>query len=293
MLFFYILLHRKLYIKIIAMTTTKLNRIKQISICFICLLLGSTGRAQDEGYLTHRVKTGDLMYLDGQGNECFVDYRQWDPNQPLGELVGVVFYAYYGVEPYALDDRPGWHGWLAAIDESGPLAWAPQNTVCYNNCVANYAVEGVVTPWNPKTNCVNQANFDTCGWQNTYRFLEYLYMGQHTTLSEETSPAFYYLFSTKNGVTDFSVKPTMSRTSWFMPSFGMLRMIYAQVGCLNAALKACGGTMFNSGRSWYSSTEVGNSNKQAVWTLNSWGYSYTSNEWQKHNTRYVRAIRIF
>ena len=275
------------------MTTSKQNNLKQISICFIILLSSLSGWAQQEGYLAGRVKSGDLMYLDGQGRECFVDYRQWDKNQPLGTLVGVVFYAYYGVEPYALDGQPGWHGWLAAIDESEPVAWAPQNTLCYNNCVAQYGVEGVQTPWNPQRDCINLANADTCGWQNTYRMLEFLYTGHHTTLSEETSPAFHYLFASKNGVTDFSVKPVMGRTSWFMPSYGMLRMIYGQLGCLNSALKACGGTLFEPGRSWYSSTEIGDSEKKAVWSLTSWGYSYTSNEWQKHYARYVRAIRIF
>ena len=275
------------------MTTSRQNLLKQISICFILLLWSVSSGAQTNGYLTNRVKTGDIVYLDGQGNECFVDYRQWDKNQPLGELVGVVCYAYYGVEPYAVDGQPGWHGWIVATKESSPLAWAPENTPCYDNCVAQYGVDGVNTPWNPHKSCINYANLDTCGWQNTYRFLEYLYTGCHTTLSEAVSPAFYYLFATKNGVTDFSVKPVMDRTTWFMPSYGMLRMIYGQVGRINAALKACGGTLFYSGRSWYSSTEIGDSCKQAAWSLTGWGNSNTSSGWLKNKTRNVRAVRIF
>ncbi len=264
-----------------------------MSICFILFCLGLPAMAQNKGYLTNRVKTGDLMYLDDQGNECFIDYREWDKNNPLGELVGVVFYAYYGVEPYAQDGQPGWHGWLAAIDESGPVAWAPKNTVCYNQCVALYEVEEVSTPWNPNRDQIHLANADTCGWQNTYRLLEFLYNGQHTTLSESTSPAFYYLFATKNGVTDFSVKPEMHRTSWFMPTYGMLRMLYGQMGCLNSALKACGGTQFSHAGSWYSSTEVGSAYKQAVWSLSWFGNSDTSPLWTKDYTHSVRAIRIF
>lgn len=264
-----------------------------MSIGFILFLLSHVGRAQDNGYLTHRIKPGDLMYLDGQGNECFVDYRQWDQNAPLGTLVGVVFYSYYGTEPYALGDQPGWHGWLAAIDESSPLAWAPQNTVCYNNCVALYEVEGVSTPYNPNRDNKDLANADTCGWQNTYRLLEFLYTGQQTTLSTATSPAFHYLFATKNGIADLSVKPTMHRTSWYMPSYGQIRMLYSQLGCVNAAMKACGGTMLNSSRVWYTSTELGSTNLQGVWSLTNYGNSGTGNALLKSTARYVRAVRNF
>lgn len=257
------------------------------------MLLGVATKAQQEGYLTNRIKPGDLMYLDGQGQECFIDYREWDNSQPLGEVVGVVFYSYYGVEPYTLDDEPGWHGWLASVDESPKIAWAPQGSPCYTQCVALYEVEGVDTHYNPNVSNKHMAMGDTCGWQNTYRLLEFLYEGQHIPLSEATSPAFYYLFTTKNGVADLSVKPTMERTSWFMPSYGMLRMLYGQAGCINAALKACGGTMFNQGRSWYSSTEYGDTNPSVVWSLNGYGYSDTNTGWLKSETRYIRAVRIF
>lgn len=280
-------------IKIFRMTTKKLKRIKQISICFILLLIGLTVRAQDDGYLANRIKPGDLMYLDGQGNECFVDYRQWDQNAPLGTPIGVVFYSYYGVEPYALTDQPGWHGWVVAMDESDAVAWAPQNSPCYNNCVAYYEVEGINTPYNPNRNQKDLAYADTCGWQNTYRFLEFLYTGQQRTLSESTSPAFYYLFASKNGVTDFSVKPSMHRTSWFMPSYGQVRMLYSQLGSVNLALKVAGGTMLNPARSWYSSTEIGTEKIQAAWSVNSYGYSNTEPNWVKDQQRNVRAVRIF
>lgn len=264
-----------------------------MSICFILFLLRCVGWAQDNGYLANRIKPGDLMYLDGQGNECFVDFHQWDQDAPLGTLIGVVFYSYYGVEPYAVTDQPGWHGWVVEINESAKVAWAPQNTVCYTNCVANYQVEGIDTPYNPNRDQLDLAWADTSGWQNTYRFLEYLYTAQHKTLSASTSPAFYYLFSTKNGVTDFSVKPPMHRTSWFMPSYGQVRMLYSQVGCVNSALKACGGTLFETSHSWYSSTEIGTVNKQAVWSVTGYGYSNTDPGWLKSQERNVRAVRIF
>ena len=283
----------KTNIKIIEMTTKKLNLLKQISICFIIFMSGLTGLAQDDGYLAHRVKPGDLMYLDGQGNECFVDYRQWNQDAPLGTPIGVVFYSYYGVEPYVVDDQPGWHGWVVAIDESAKLAWAPQNTVCYTNCVAFYEVDGVVTPYNPNRNQKDLAWADTCGWQNTYRFLEFLYNGQHRTLSASTSPVFHYIFSTMNGVADFTVKPSMHRTSWFLPSYGQVRMLYSQLGCVNSALKACGGTLFRLANSWYSSTEVGEENKQAAWSVTGYGFSNTNPGWLKNQERNVRAVRIF
>lgn len=275
------------------MTTKKRNQLKQISICFLLLSMGQALLAQDNGYLANRIKPGDLMYLDGQGNECFVDYRQWDKTAPLGTLVGVVFYSYYGVGPYALTDQPGWHGWLAAIDESDPLAWAPQNTTCYNNCVALYEVEGIDTPYNPNRDNKDLAIADTCGWQNTYRLLEYLYTGQHTTLSEDTSPAFHYLFATKNGVTDFSVKPTMHRSSWYMPSYGQVRMLYGQLGCVNSALEACGGKLCHYYSSWYSSTELGNSEKTAAWSVTGMGHTDTGSYWLKYNTHNIRAVRNF
>jgi hypothetical protein len=275
------------------MTTTKRKQLKQIGLCFILVLLCRTVWAQHEGYLANRIKPGDVMYIDGQGQERFVDYREWDKNHPLGEVIGVVFYSYYGVAPYALDDQPGWHGWLMAPDESGLLAWAPQNTACYNRCVASYAVEGVETPYNPNPSNKHLAMADTCGWQNTYRLLAFLYEDQHTSLSTATSPAFHYLFATKNGVTDFSVKPTMERTSWFMPSYGMLRMMYGQLGCLNNALLACGGTLMDTSKCWYSSTEFGNSDPRVVWSLNGYGYSYTNTGWFKSDARTVRAVRIF
>ena len=274
-------------------TTLKRNQLKQLSVCFILSMLTHSLWAQDNGYLANRIKPGDLMYLNGQGEECFVDYREWDRNAPLGTVVGVVFYSYYGVGPYALTNQPGWHGWLAAIDESDPLAWAPQNTACYNNCVAFYEVEGIVTPYNPNRDNKDLAIVDTCGWQNTYRMLEYLYTGQHTTLSPNTSPAFYYLFATKNEVSDFSVKPMMHRTSWYMPAYGQVRMLYGQLGCVNAALAACGGTLFSLSRSWYSSTEVGNDQKQAAWSVTSYGHTDTATGRLKSQARNVRAVRNF
>ena len=70
-------------------------------------------------------------------------------------------------------------------------------------------------------------------------------------------------------------------------------MLYSQLGCVNAAMKACEGTMLNSSRVWYTSTELGSTNLQGVWSLTNYGNSGTGNAWLKNTTRYVRAVRNF
>jgi len=172
------------------------------------------------------------------------------------------------------------------------VAWAPEGSVCRDNCVALYEVEGVETPFNPEYRRKEIAIRDTCGWQNTYRLLEFVYEGQQTTLSEETSPAFLYVFQQKNGVDDLSTKPSMTGSSWYVPAYGQLRYLYGSMGFVNAGLAACGGTRFTTG-SWYSSTEVGTTCIEAAWNLHHYGYSSYLNGWYKQFKHRVRAVRNF
>ena len=275
------------------MTTKTKNKIKQWNAFVLFIVAGVMAVAQENGYLTNRIKPGDICYLDGGGAERFIDYRQWDSVNPPGELVGVVYYSYYGSEPYGIEgESAAWHGWIVAPDESEPVSWAPDSTICYDTCVALYPVEGVNTPYNPDNRQKDISVRDTCGWQNTYRLLEFIYTKHHTTLSGNTSPAFYYVFAEKNGVIDFSVKPTMSRTSWYVPAYGQLRFLYGNLGCINAAMAACGGQRFSTG-CWYSSTEVGKSCLQAVWNLRHQGYSSVANGWLKQYNHTIRAVRNF
>lgn len=249
--------------------------------------------AQESGYLTNRIKPGDILYLDGQGQEGFVDYREWDSDNPPGTALGVVFYSYYGTRPCDAEGQAkGWHGWVVALDESEPCAWAPENTLCYNHCVASHTVDGVDTPWNPHALFVSYANGDTCGWQNTKRFLDYVYTENNMALSEEVSPAFHYIFAEKNGVQDLSQKPVMQDDTWYLLSYGQLRVLYGYLGCVNKAMVACGGTMLSEG-SWYSSTEVGPTCEQAVWCYHYDGYTSVADGWLKKHERQVRAVRSF
>lgn len=224
-----------------------------IKLVFIILLIRGVYLPcySQEGSRT-RVKIGDIMYLDGSGNEHFCDFRQWDTLHPLGDLLGIVFYTRF---VYDADSNKIWHGWVMYPHEGVNLMWAPQNSICYSNHIASYATSGVSTPHNPAPNYQNKATKDTCGWQNTYRLLDFIYTGQGQTLTNEVSPAFYYIFHDLNGIQDFSTKPIMTASSWYMPSFGQLFQIFGCSGYLNASIAACGGDFLVNEGCWCGSTE--------------------------------------
>lgn len=266
---------------------------KQWYVFILLFMAGLVAVAQENGYLSHRIKPGDILYLDGNGEECFLNYRQWDNDNPPGEAQGVVFYSYYGTSPFGLENEPSaWHGWVVSLDESGPLSWAPENSCCYDTCVALYPVEGINTPWNPYFDHLLYAIADTCGWQNTKRFLEYVYTGKGLSLSESISPAFMYLFAEKNGVVDFTQKPLMKGDSWYLMGYGQLRVLYGVMGCVNTALAACGGTLFTENE-WYSSTEVGGDQPNVVWCLVYDGSTPKANGWLKKQEYRIRPVRSF
>ena len=247
--------------------------------------------SQNEHYLATRIKPGDICYRDG-GVERFIGYRDWDSSNPPGVPIGVVFFSFYGPYPPGTNGEVGWHGWLIDIGESDSCVWAPTNTICYNNCVASYAVEGIDTPYNPHYYVQNTALADTCGWQNTYRILEFIYTGQGEVLSDNTSPVLRYIFAVKNGVTNFSVKPTMQAKSWYLPSLCQLRMAYGEIGPVNMALAACGGALMTQDHTWHSSTE-NNEASDAVWGVNGKGVAPRANMEKKDLYRRVKAVRQF
>lgn len=258
--------------------------------CFLALY--NTIYSQDEHYLATRIKPGDICYVDGEGHERFIGYRDWDMGNPPGDPIGVVFFSFYGPYPPGTDGETGWHGWMIELGESDSCVWAPETSPCYNTTVARYAVTGVSTPYNPHNNQRNHALADTCGWQNTYRMLEFLYAGQGTTLSDATLPVLRYVFSAKNGVSDFSVKPSMQERSWYLPSLGQLRLLYDEIGAVNKALAACGGVLMSEKHSWYSSSEF-QSPANAAWAVNGRGICAAGNMAKKHLYKYVRAVRNY
>lgn len=250
--------------------------------------------AQESGYLSHRIKPGDICYVDANGEEHFIDYRQWDSVNPPGDAQGVVCYSYYGTLPYGAEDEPAaWHGWIVSLDYAMNLAWAPENTICYDSCVALYEVDGIDTPYNPTHMAKHYGQFDTCGWQNTYRVLEFIYTKHHTTLSDQVSPLFRHIFEEHNHVSDFSEKPVMTGSSWYLPSYGQVRYMYGQIGVLNAALKACGGTLFVAGDRWSTSTEVGTWNQRGVWVHFSTDITQTFEGYLKKYGHHIRSFRNF
>jgi len=265
---------------------------KQFWMIALLMAISHGAFSQHEHYLATRIKPGDICYLDGGGQERFIGYRDWDNANPPGEVVGVVFFTYYGVRPPATEGEKAWYGWMISLEESGECAWAPTTSICYNTCVAQYAVEGIYTQWNPNHVQKLNALADTCGWQNTYRILEYIYTGNGMVLSDDTSPVLRYVFAEKNGVTDFSVKPAMHKKSWYLPSLGQLRMVYDEIGAVNMALAACGGTLLTESASWYSSTELDNSSN-SVWAISGNGVCPYSNYAKKQIARNVRAVRSF
>ena len=265
--------------------------LKQICIMTCFLALYNMVFSQDEHYLATRIKPGDICYLDG-GEERFMGYRDWNQSNPPGTPIGVVFFTYYGTFPPDTEGEKGWHGWMIELGESDTCAWAPETSVCYNNCVATYAVEGINTPFNPNNYQKTRALADTCGWQNTFRILEFLYEGQGTIVSDATIPSLRYIFAEKNGVTDFSVKPVMNSHSWYLPSLGQLRLAYGEIGPVNSALAACGGTLLTSGNAWHSSTEL-SSPTNSAWGMNDRGYCPAGNLAKKHRYKKVRAVRCF
>ena len=276
------------------MTTKRKKQLKQCNAVILLLIASVMAVAQERGYLTNRIKPGDIFYLDNQGNECFMDYRLWDRDNPPGEAQGVVFYSYYGTFPSGVEGgEEGWHGWIAALDEVDSLVWAPENSLCYDTVVALYPVEGISTPWNPYHEAVAFAIGDTCGWQNTQRFLEFVYTGSGTVLSDAVSSAFTYLFTEKNGIDDFSQKPIMTPTSWYLMGLGQLRVLYGYAGCVNSAMAACGGTLLSNNKKWLSSTEVGVTRHNGVWYLYYDGSTPSAPGWLKHYSGTVRAVRSF
>ena len=275
------------------MKTKTKNGIKQLYLFILLMIMGMNVPAQENGYLMNRIKPGDILYRDGDHQEHFVDYRQWDQDDPPGIALGVVCYSYYGTVPCGVEGaEPGWHGWVVETGEKDSCAWAPENTICYDSCVAKYPVEGVYTRYNPTSDPVTYGNSDTCGWQNTKRLLEFIYTGCGSELSDAVSPALMYIFAEKNGVTDFTEKPVMRGDSWYLLSFGQLRVLYGMLGCVNTAMAACGGLLFSEG-SWHSSSEIGNNYKNANWTVAYHGAAFNTTNWQKSLKRKVRAVRSF
>lgn len=274
------------------MKTKFKNKIKQMYLfVFLCITVVSA-YAQTEGYLTNRVKPSDILYRDGGGQEHFMDYRQWDQDNPPGTPLGVVFYSYYGTMPYGVEGaEPGWHGWVVELGERDNCQWAPTSSVCYDTCVARYPVDGITTPFNPFHEVVALGIGDTCGWQNTKRLVEYIYNGCGEEISESTSPPLHYIYAEKNGVTDFSQKPVVRGDSWYLPSYGQLRMMYGFVGFVNAGMVACGGTLLLQG-SWHSSTEVSTCSS-ANWSSVYDGSQCSTAGWFKKSTRKIRAVRSF
>lgn len=275
------------------MKTKIKNKIRQFYLFIFLFMNVFPSHAQLEGYLTNRIKPGDIFYRDEGGQEGFVDYRQWNQADPPGIALGVVFYSYYGTVPPETEGvEAGWHGWIVALDQRDSCAWAPEGSVCNINCVASYEVEGIYTPWNPMDEGVAYALGDTCGWQNTKRILEFIYTGAGETLSEAVSPALYYIFSEKNGVTDFSQKPLMQGDSWYLMGYGQLRVLFGYFGFVNAAMASCGGTLFSLD-AWYTSTEVSLDHKKGVWSYDGTGWMPNRENWFKKNPLSVRAVRNF
>lgn len=238
-----------------------------------------------------RVKLGDIVYLDGSGKECFVDYRQWDTLNPLGDLVGVVFYSHF---VYDADSNKVWHGWIIHPDEGVDLQWAPQGSICYTNHMASYEMNDVFTPNNPAPKFQNKATKDTCGWLNTYRILDFIYTGKNQTLTEEVSPAFYYLFHDINGISDLSTKPEMTPSTWYMPSFGQLFHIFGCSGYLNVSLSACGGSLFYNNGYWCGSTEASPSFPNRLWICSYNELCISAPPYgTKSYTFHIRPIRSF
>ena len=287
-------MHRKIYKKKISLAMKTKKQTKQWYVFLILLVAVVVASAQDRGYLDHRIKAGDIFYLDATGKECFIDYRQWDKDNPPGVAQGVVYYSYYGTVPYGAEgESPAWHGWIVSLNESDQICWAPENTICNDTCVAMYAVEGISTPFNPNHMPGEYAQRDTCGWQNTYRLLEFIYTKHHTTLSDQTSPPLFYVFSEYNGVSDFSEKPVMTRSSWYFPSFGQIRYLYGHWGFINAAIEACGGTRLYAANRWQSSTEVGSYNLKGIWGFFGYDDNVLSTGILKKYALNVRAVRNF
>lgn len=275
------------------MNTKTEKLFKHINIGVSLLLICITAQAQVGDYFVNRVKVGDIYYVDAGDNDRFIDYRSWDQGNPPGVPKGIVVYAHYGPKPADPTSEPAWHGWIVAIQGSEPMAWAPTGSICYNNCVAAYAVPGISTYFNPNANTNLGSMGDTCGWQNTYRVLEFIYTGQGTTLSSEISPVFHHLLSDCNGVTDFSSKPTMSYTSWYLPSYGQLKVMVGSIGAINAALNACGQTEFTITETFWTSSEYGPGNVGVAWAISSSGVGSTSPNWLKNKLRSVRPFRNF
>ena len=273
------------------MKTKTKNRIKQLYLFILLMMMGMDGNAQESGYLTNRIKPGDILYRDGGGQEHFVDYRQWNRDNPPGTALGVVFFSYYGTVPFGVEGvEPSWHGWVVETGAGVECAWAPVGSVCYDTCMARYPVEGITTPWNPIHEVAAFGIADTCGWQNTKRIVEFIYTGCGAVISESTMPPLYYIYAEKNGITDFSQKPPVRGDSWYLLSYGQLRILYSYLGCVNTALAACGGTLFSEGI-WYSSTEV-STRSNACWSFQDTGGSTTAG-WFKDRIRNIRAVRSF
>lgn len=258
--------------------------------CFLALY--NMVYSQDEYYLSTRIKPGDICYRDGGGAERFVGYRDWDSSNPPGTPVGVVCFSFFGPYPPGTDGPTGWHGWLVELGESDTCMWAPETSPCYNNSVATYTVAGISTPYNPNNYQKNQALADTCGWQNTYRILEFIYTGQGAVLTDDICPTLRYIFAAKNGVSDFTTKPSMQHLSWYLPSLGQLRMAYGEIGAVNQALAACGGTLMSRYDSWHSSSEL-KSPVNSAWGVNGRGVVTTGNVAKKHRYKKVKAMRNF
>ena len=246
--------------------------------------------------VSSRIKPGDILYVDGMGEERYIDYHDWDSSEPPGTALGVVFYAYYGRTPYEvsndIETEPEWHGWIVSVEEDSCI-WCPTTSPCYNTCVANYEVGGINTPNNP----YHPFNIphDTSGWQSTYRILDFIYEGQNKILSNSVMPPLYWIFSMKNGVTDFSTMPAMGWDSWYMPSDAQYSILYGYLGCVNAAMTACGGIRFRNFQRWLTCTERGGTYPRKIQVMFYTG-KFLDVDNQQTDKKYggaLRAVRNF
>lgn len=124
----------------------------------------------------------------------------------------------------------------------------------------------------PLINFTNQrqAIYDLDGYENT------LIVRENCT----DSPAFYAV--------DFE-------NGWYVPAIGQLNCLYGNLVEVNTGLRVAGGSLFNSGWTYWSSTEYASVH---AWTLDSSGklnYGYINNysSYRKSASWRVRGVRAF
>ncbi|MBR5167625.1 MAG: InlB B-repeat-containing protein [Salinivirgaceae bacterium] len=135
-----------------------------------------------------------------------------------------------------------------------------------------------------------EASYDKNGSDNLKQIADFF--GKDVTEIEADYPAFYWA---KNYTTDTIVAGSEYATGWYFPSAAEFYSLSSQVTMVNAAMDACGGTKFETGKNYWTSSQSKAEVVNAIGFVYNASVGFVATSFKKDGSNVLRicAIRDF